>query len=99
MSKPPHLDYSRNTYISLKTSGQPPDKVDPPFSSSVSNGHVTLYHIGRVGEMDDEHLYELKGVPSDDGIVNWVEDLQSWLRAQNGFDKVQVMTPSKRTKR
>ncbi|GAA5949437.1 hypothetical protein JCM3765_003408 [Sporobolomyces pararoseus] len=112
---PPKLDYSHSTYLTISTKVPPESILPSPSSpttSSFSQGSSqgsssnssadlssSLHYVGPVGELPNEHIYELHGVPSSNPPSLEVQDVKKWLQEKEGIKAVEVMVPQTRSHR
>ncbi|GAA6014095.1 hypothetical protein JCM11491_004101 [Sporobolomyces phaffii] len=68
-------------------------------STDAGNPHTALSYVGPVGQLANEHIYELSGVPSSDPPARQAEDVKQWLAAREGVKGVEVMVPQTRHRR
>ncbi|GAA5929073.1 uncharacterized protein JCM15063_004041 [Sporobolomyces koalae] len=109
---PPKLDYSNSTYLTISTRVPPesilPSPASPSHSSfsqssdSSSQGSdlsTSLSYVGPVGQLSNEYIYELHGVPSSNPPAREVQDVKRWLQEKEGVCAVEVMMPQTRSRR
>ncbi|GAA5842806.1 hypothetical protein JCM3766R1_007168 [Sporobolomyces carnicolor] len=76
---------------------QLPSSQDSAISSSDLGS--SLSYVGRVGQLANEHIYELPGVPSSNPPSSQVQDVKRWLQDKAGVRAVEVMVPATRNRR
>ncbi|GAA5886155.1 hypothetical protein JCM16303_000068 [Sporobolomyces ruberrimus] len=112
---PPKLDYSHSTYLTISTKVPPESILPLPSSPTSSfsqssqgssqgsasdlGGANTLSYVGPVGQLADEHIYEVHGVPSSNPPAREVQDVKKWLQEKDGVKAVEVMVPQQRSRR
>ncbi|GAA5912215.1 uncharacterized protein JCM6883_000601 [Sporobolomyces salmoneus] len=111
---PPKLDYSHSTYLTLSTKISPESLLPTPSSSPSNSSSFSqssqgsscssdlsssLSYVGRVGQLPNEHIYELPGVPSSNPPSREVVEVKKWLQAKEGVSAVEVMVPQNRSRR
>lgn len=107
---PPKLDYASSTYLTISTKIAPesilPSPSSPSSYSHSSQGssqsselNTTLSYVGPVGQLPNEYIYELPGVPSSNPPAREVQDVKKWLQEKEGVKAVEVMVPQMRNRR
>ncbi|KAM0786772.1 hypothetical protein ACM66B_002207 [Microbotryomycetes sp. NB124-2] len=106
-AQPPSFDYAHNTYLVL-TTASPPASIQVPLTVNASSSGndnssdaslTTIEHVCSLKPLEHEHMYVLRGVPSQSGLADEATKIQHWLEAQAGYKRVELMQVKQRAKR
>ncbi|GAA5824147.1 hypothetical protein JCM10212_002481 [Sporobolomyces blumeae] len=106
---PPQLDYATSTYLTLTSRSSPTSILSSsnasPASSSSGSGPAPspqVSYVGTVGALPDEHIFEVRGVPSPttaEQLSERVEEVKKRFEARDDVKNVQVLVPHQRARR
>lgn len=91
-----HNNNNNNEALTESTSQRSTSSSSSSSSNSVLS---TLTYVGHVGELPNDYLYCVPGIPTTNPPNNLINEVKNWLKIQDGINNVEIMIPKMRISR